>query len=127
VLVVDDHPLMLAYVSRVLEGEFIVAGTASNVDTVVLGWPSARPDVLVMDVTLGRGSGFDAATRLRSVGCGVPIVFLSVHETPEVVRAAWNAGGLGYVAKRDLGRELVPAIRAALRGERYISAAVVAL
>jgi DNA-binding NarL/FixJ family response regulator len=51
-------------------------------------------------------------------------VFLSVHEEPEVVRASWAAGGLGYVAKRDLAGELLPAIRSALRGQRYTSAAV---
>ena len=67
-----------------------------------IDWPAAQPDVVVIDVALTDGSGFDAAGRLRAAGCRAAIVFLSVHEEPEFVDAAWEAGGLGYVAKRDV-------------------------
>jgi DNA-binding NarL/FixJ family response regulator len=87
-------------------------------------WVAAKPDVVVMDVALTGCSGFDAVARLRAAGCRAAIVFLSVHEEPEFVEAAWEAGGLGYVAKRDVGCALVPAVRAALRGQRYVSAAI---
>jgi DNA-binding NarL/FixJ family response regulator len=51
-------------------------------------------------------------------------VFLSVHEATEFVHAAWEVGAMAYVAKRDLNCALVPAVRAALRGRRYVSAAI---
>jgi DNA-binding NarL/FixJ family response regulator len=121
---VDDHPTMLEYVLRVLETDFLVVGTACNTEALVTALPTARPDAIVLDVSLGSDSGFDAAHRARSFGCLAPIVFLSVHEAPEIVHAAWAAGGLGYVAKRDLADELTRAIRSALRGERYESAAI---
>jgi DNA-binding NarL/FixJ family response regulator len=126
VLVVDDHQRMLEHVARVVREEFTVAALVGDVGSLMKAWRPARPDVVVMDVSLGDGNGFDAAGRLRDEGCCVPIVFLSVHETPEFVRAAWNAGGIGYVAKRDLGRALLPALQAALRGRRYLSPAIVA-
>jgi DNA-binding NarL/FixJ family response regulator len=124
VLVVNDHAPMLGYVARLLEKEFTVAGLVLDADSLLQGWLAARPDVIVMDISLPRCSGLEAATRVREAGCGVPIVFLTVHDTPEIVRAAWVAGGLGYVAKRDLEWDLVPAIRAALHGHRFVSAAL---
>jgi DNA-binding NarL/FixJ family response regulator len=127
VLVVDDHRLMLEHVARVVCEEFTVAALVCDVTSLMHAWQDARPDVVVMDISLGDGNGFDAAGLLRAAGCGVPIVFLSMHEAPEFVRAAWHAGGIGYVAKRDVGRALVPALQAALRGRRYLSPAIVAL
>ena len=124
VLLVDDHGPMLAHVAGVVEKEFTVVGVVRDVETLMTDWRAARPDVIVLDVSLPRGSGFEAAIRLRTCGCDAAIVFLSVHEEPEVVRASWVAGGLGYVAKRDLAGELLPAIRSVLRGQRYTSAAV---
>ena len=121
VLIVDDHALMLEYAARTLEGEFVIAGRLRDVQSLMSQWPAAHPDVIVLDVSLTDGNGFEAAGRLRACGCGVPIVFLSVHEGPEFVRAAWEAGGIGYVAKRDLRSSLGAAVRAGLRGRRYVS------
>jgi DNA-binding NarL/FixJ family response regulator len=124
VLVVDDYAPMLGQVARLLEKEFTVAGLVLDVESLLQGWSAARPDVIVMDISLPRCSGLEAAARVREAGCAVPIVFLTVHETPEIVRAAWAAGGLGYVSKRDLEWDLVAAIRAALHGRRFVSAAI---
>ena len=124
VVIVDDYAPLLGHVARLLEKEFTVAGLVLDADSLLQGWPAARPDVIVMDISLPRCSGLEAATRVREAGCGVPIVFMTVHETPEIVRAAWAAGGLGYVSKRDLDWDLVPAIRAALHGHRFVSAAI---
>jgi DNA-binding NarL/FixJ family response regulator len=125
VLVVDDHAGMSKHIARVVRVEFTVAALVGDVQSLMQAWQFARPDVVVMDVSLGDDNGFDAAGRLREDGCHVPIVFLSVYDTPEFVRAAWNVGGIGYVSKRDLDRALVPALRAALGGRRYLSPAVV--
>jgi DNA-binding NarL/FixJ family response regulator len=122
VLIVDDHALMLEYAARALETEFIVAGRLRDARSLMAEWEAARPDLIVLDVSLTDGNGFEVAGRLRACGCGVPIVFLSVHEGPEFVRAAWEAGAIGYVAKRDLRSGLVSAVRAGLRGRRYVSA-----
>jgi DNA-binding NarL/FixJ family response regulator len=124
VLVVDDHAAMLAYVGQLLRREFTVVGLLSGVETLRDEWAAARPDVIVLDVALAGASGFDAALELREAGCTVPIVFCSVHEEPAFVIAAWEAGAFGYVAKRDMSAALVPALRAALRGRRFLSPAV---
>ena len=127
VLVVDDHRAMREHTALMLQRQFTVVALMHDIESLLDGWAEARPDVVVLDVSLRRGSGFEAAIRLRAAGCLAPVVFLSVHEEADFVRAAWDAGGLGYVAKRDIGCALVPAIRAALRGRRYVSAAIAAL
>jgi DNA-binding NarL/FixJ family response regulator len=124
ILIVDDHVPTLVRVARRLEGEFEVAARLSDAESLLREWEALAPDAIVLDVSLRGESGLAAAERLRLSGCEAPVVFLSVHEEPEIVRAAWAAGGSAYVAKRDLDSELVPAIWAALEGRRFVSSAV---
>jgi DNA-binding NarL/FixJ family response regulator len=122
--VLDDHAPMLEHAALTLQEEFTVVARLRDVESLLGGWTAVQPDVVVIEVSLTGCSGFDVADQLRAAGCGAAIVFVSVHEEPEFLEAAWEAGGLGYVAKRDVGRGLVPAVRAALRGNRYVSAPV---
>jgi DNA-binding NarL/FixJ family response regulator len=124
VLVVDDHAAVLERAALTLRQEFTVVACLRDVGSLLDGWSAARPDAIVLDISLRDGNGFEAAARLRAAGCRAPIVFLSVHQEPEFVLAAWEAGGLGYVVKRDMARALVPAVHAVLRGNRYVSAAI---
>jgi DNA-binding NarL/FixJ family response regulator len=123
VLVVDDYDAVLARVGAVLCDQCIVIGVR-DMPSLMRIWAGAQADVIVLDVALADGTGFEAAARLRAAGCDAPIVFLSVHEEADVVAAGWAAGAVGYVAKRDLDRSLGPAVRAAMRGRRYMSPAI---
>jgi len=114
VLLADDHAEILARVADVIAGEFeIVASVANGLDLIAA---AARldPDVVVLDITMPGINGIEAARQLRRAGCRAKVVFLSVHEDPDYVRAAMDAGGAGYVAKAQLVSHLVPAIRQAL-------------
>ena len=124
VLVADDHPGMLAHVAGLLDPEFTVAALVPDAESLLAGWWRARPDVIVLDMSLPRCSGLEAARRLRAADCPAPIVFLSVERDPEIVRAAWAAGARGYVAKQDVDRELMPAIHAVCAGRRFASTAI---
>jgi DNA-binding NarL/FixJ family response regulator len=124
VLIVDDHAPTRDHVSRVLQRHFTVVGSVPDADAFITQSPVSKPDAVVLDISLSNDTGFSAISRARLQGCTAAVIFLSVHEAPDVVRAAWMAGGLGYVAKRDLNSELVPAIKAALRGEWYVSSSI---
>ena len=124
VVIADDHAQMLGQIARLLEKEFTVAGLVLDAALLVDQWPTSHPDVIVLDISMPGCTGFEAAAQLRAAGCQVPIVFASVHEAPEMVDAAWAASGLAYVAKRDLVADLVPAVRAALSGRRFLSASI---
>ena len=124
VVVVEDSALIQEFVARLLAKEFIVAGVFVDAESLIAQWQRAEADVIVLDVSLPGLSGLDAATHLRRSGCEVPIVFCSVHEDGEIVHAARAAGALGYVAKRELATDLVPALRAALGGHIFVSTVI---
>lgn len=124
VLIVDDSVPMLEHLARLLAGQFTLAGQFPDAQSLLDEWPQLCADVIVLDISLPGCTGIEAARRLRAAECMVPIVFLSFHQEPEIVRAAWAAGGNGYVAKRDISVELIPAIRAVLGGRRFTSSAV---
>ena len=124
VLIVDDHVTVLTLVAQMVEQEFTVAAVVTDAEALIATWADARPDVIVLDISLPTITGLEAALRVRRQGCEAAVVFLSVYQSSAIVRAAWAAGGLGYVAKRDVEDGLLPAIRAALRGERFVSASI---
>ena len=120
-LLADDHSATLGRVVRLLEGEFEIAGRAANGLEAIDAVERLDPDVVVLDITLPGIDGIEAALRLRRAGCRSKLVFLSVHEDPDYVQAALDAGGVAYVAKARLATDLVAAVRAALAEQRFIS------
>ena len=121
VLLADDHQLMLDRLSALLAGEFSVVGTVLDGYALVHAAGALRPDVLVVDISMPRMNGLEAAARIRRTGSTVPVVCLTAHEEPEFLAAAVGAGALGYVTKASVAHDLVPAIRAALAGQQFIS------
>jgi len=124
VFIVDEHVSMRQHVQRLMKKEFTVAGLVRDAEALLDCWAIAEPDLIVLDVPLPCCRGVEAAARVRAAGCEAPIVFVSGHDSPEIVRAAHAAGALGYVATRDLERDLIAAARAALAGHRYHSHAI---
>jgi DNA-binding NarL/FixJ family response regulator len=121
VVVVDDSSVIQECMGRLLAKEFTLAGVFLDAESFIDHWHGAAPDVIVLDVTLPGVSGLEAAAHLRRAGCEVPIVFCSVHQEGEIVHAARAIGALGYVAKREISTDLVPALRAALAGRPFLS------
>jgi DNA-binding NarL/FixJ family response regulator len=124
VVLADDHREMLLRVTALLAAEFTVVAAVSDGEALVDAEANLHPDLLVIDITMPGISGLEAAAVVRQRGSQVPIVFLSVHEEPEFVLAARQAGALGYVSKVRLASDLIPAVRAVLDGRRFVSASV---
>ena len=80
-----------------------------------------KPDVILLDIGLPNLNGIEASTRLSQIAPQSKVLFLSQENDADVVRAALSNGARGYVLKGDAGSELLPAIRAILRGEKYVS------
>ena len=124
VVLADDHHEMLVRVTALLASEFTVVAAVADGEALIDAEADLLPDVLVIDITMPGINGLEAAALVRRRGSRVPIVFLSIHEEPEFVLAARHAGALGYVSKVRLARDLIPAVRAALDGRRFVSATV---
>jgi DNA-binding NarL/FixJ family response regulator len=121
VLIADDHQALLARVASMLAREFRVIGAVTDGARLVEAEAELHPDVLVVDISMPGMSGLEAAGRIRLRGSHVPFVCLTAHAEQDIVDAALEAGALGYVVKACLAHDLVPAIRAALDGRRFVS------
>jgi len=121
ILLADDHPLVVECVKRCVQSRFEVVGTVRNGREMVEEAKRLKPDIIVADISMPELSGIDAAHDLCRQGSTAKIVFLTIHSEPAFVRACLDAGASGYVVKRDLWTDLLPAIDAALSGRCFVS------
>jgi len=80
-----------------------------------------QPDLIVLDISLPKLSGIEAAPSIRKVAPGSKILFLSENRDRDIAAAALRAGGHGYVVKSDSENELLVAVEAVLQGKRFVS------
>jgi DNA-binding NarL/FixJ family response regulator len=124
VLLADDHTLLLEAFRRLLEPQFEIVGAVTDGVRLLEEVVRLDPDVIVTDVSMPRLGGLEAARRLRDARPGARIVFLTVHEDPHLAAEAFQLGAFGWVLKSSTATELVHAVRAALRGQRFLTALI---
>ena len=96
----------------------------SATDGTTPGCPAAlalEPDVVVLDISMPGMSGFEVAARLRTEGSSAAVVFLTVHDEDELITAARQSGGMGYVVKPRISSDLLTAVKEAHAGRSFIS------
>ncbi|WP_455378499.1 response regulator [Petrachloros mirabilis] len=121
ILLADDHTLFVEALQKVLEPEFELVGQVGDGRALLEAAPRLEPDVILIDLSMPLLNGIDAAHQLRRLVPASRLVFLSMHGDPTYVTEAFRAGAVAYVLKRSSANELLQAIRAALRGQLYIS------
>jgi DNA-binding NarL/FixJ family response regulator len=121
VLLADDHPAVAEQLRGVLEPEFEVIATVGDGHALIEAAATLRPDVIITDIGMPGLDGMAAARAILGRDAGARIVFVTIHDDPALVEQGLAAGALGYVVKLAAGEELVPAVRAALRGECHIA------
>ena len=104
--------------------ELQVVGEASDGLAAVRKAEELKPDLIVLDIGLPRLNGIEASDRISRVAPDAKILFLTQINDAEVALALLGNGARGYVLKADANRELLPAVGAVLRGERFVSAGV---
>ncbi len=121
VLLADDSPAILEHVTHLLEREFEIVGAVLDGETALRAYEQTKPDILVLDISMGDLSGLDVARRVFQMGHQARIVFLTVHEEAEFVCAAFGAGGSAYVVKSRLNSDLLDALHASLADRIFVS------
>jgi len=121
VLLADDHRAILERAKGLLDSEFEVVGTVDNGQALVAMARELNPDVAVVDIEMPVLDGIEAVRQIRKSGGQVRVVFLTVHEDPDVISLCFEAGALGYVIKSRLGSDLIPAIRSASTNHTFVS------
>lgn len=112
---------MLGTVTSLLEPAFEIVGTVFDGQSLLHATDKLQPDVLVLDISMPVLNGIQAAQKLKDSGSTARIVFLTVHDDQDFVRAALATGALGYVVKHRIASDLVHAIREALAGHIFVS------
>ena len=122
VLLVDDNEEMLARSAAVLGSACEIVGAVRDGLAALEAAEALHPDVIVLDISMPGLTGLEVASRLHNSGSKAAVVFLTVHDESDVIRAANGVGGLGYVLKRRLASDLVFAVQEALAGRPFVSA-----
>ena len=114
ILLVDDHPIVRQGLKTLLAGHpgWEVIGEASDGREAVDKADSLRPDVMVLDVTMPRMNGLEACRLIRQKSPGMEILFVTQHDSPQMMREALEAGARGYVVKSNAARDLLEAVEA---------------
>jgi DNA-binding NarL/FixJ family response regulator len=120
ILLADDNPEVLDLVKRELQKDFVIAGAVLDAASVLREVPNLKPDLIILDVSMGELNGFEIIRQLQADHCPSKVIFLTVHEEFEFVRAAFDAGASGYVFKSRLNTDLRAAIEAILAGKVFV-------
>jgi DNA-binding NarL/FixJ family response regulator len=127
VLLAEDHALVRAGFRALLQGipDILVVAEAGDGEEALRLVAETQPNVVLMDITMPRLNGLEATARLKKEFPQVHVIILSMHSMVEYVIQALRAGAVGYLLKDSGSAELEAAIRAAARGDAYLSQGVV--
>ena len=126
-LLADDEGLLRGALSALLglEADLSVVGEASDSVEAVTVALRVRPDVAVLDLEMPPGDGLQAAASIRA-RLAVPVVLVTRHARPAVLRRALAAGVAGFVPKTTPAARLAEIIRTVHSGRRYVDPAIAA-
>jgi DNA-binding NarL/FixJ family response regulator len=122
-LIVDDHPIVRLGIRQMIaaERDLEVCGEADTSDAAKQLTKSARPDLVIVDLSLAEGSGLDLIRWLRESMPTLPVLVLSMHDEALFAERVLRTGARGYIMKREAITGLVGAIRRVLSGRIYVS------
>src|ERR1700732_3940026 len=123
ILVVDDHPIVRQGLALLInrEPDLVVCGEAEEAMGAMHVMASARPDVLIVDISLNGPDGLDLLKNIRTTHPTLPVLVLSMHDETIYAERALRAGANGYIMKQEATEKVLVAIRRILQGEWYLS------
>jgi DNA-binding NarL/FixJ family response regulator len=124
VFLVEDHPITRDGLSQLVnyQDDLQICGTAGTAASAKSGIELARPDLIVVDVSLPDGHGIELVKDLRAIHPKLPVLVLSMHDEALYAERAFRAGASGYIMKQEPTDVILSAMRRLLRGETYLSA-----
>jgi DNA-binding NarL/FixJ family response regulator len=113
ILIVDDHEIFRRGLRALLEpsSEWQICGEAVDGIDAVEKCTSLHPDIVILDITMPRLNGLEAARLIKKQNPQIRIVIITQHDSPQVQAAALEAGAQAFVTKSSVGNELVAALR----------------
>lgn len=124
--IVDDHRIVIEGLTIFLQSkpDLSVCGSARNAAEALTAIPDLHPDAVIVDLSLGTGSGLDLIKDLHNLCPQIPVIVLSMHDEMIYAERVIRAGAKGYIMKDQSFELVVDAIHAVTRKETYFSDAV---
>jgi DNA-binding NarL/FixJ family response regulator len=123
ILLADDHVMLREGIRKIInetKGMEVVAEASDGLE--LLSLLKQNPvDMVILDISMPRLRGIEAAQEIRKIHPQVKTLFLSMYKTKEYLHLALSAGAKGYLLKEDTGSELIHAINAIRNGKTYLS------
>jgi len=123
VFIVDDHCILREGLSHLINSEedLLVCGETDNVSDALQAIEDAKPDIVIVDISLGDGSGIRLTENLIYANPRLLVLVLSMHDESEYAERCLKSGARGYIMKQEPSKTLLSAIRKVLNGEIYVS------
>lgn len=123
VLLIDDHPVVRTGYKRLLlqEPDLEVVAEAPNADEGYQAFQVHLPDVTVTDVSMPGAGGLSLLQKILQRQADAKVLVCSMYDSPELVQRALASGTQGFVSKNAEPEELVRAVQAVFRGQKYLS------
>jgi DNA-binding NarL/FixJ family response regulator len=129
ILLVDDHPVVRQGLRTLLEARpgWEVVGEASDGIEALVKIESVQPDVVVLDITMPQMNGLEACRLIQQKrkGSSLEVLFVTQHDSPQMMREALDAGARGYVVKSNAARDLLEAVEAVSQHRTFTALATV--
>ncbi len=123
ILLADDHAVVRQGLRLVLENEpdlIVCAEAGDGIEAVQMAVVHHELDLVILDISMPRMTGLDAAREIHRQRPTLKILMLSMHDNEQFLYEAFRAGANGYVLKSLADRDLVRACRAAIQGEPFL-------
>jgi DNA-binding NarL/FixJ family response regulator len=123
VFVLDDHPIVRQGLALLInqEPDLVVSGQAEEAHSALKGIAAARPDIVIVDISLNGPDGLEVIKTIRTTDASLPVLVLSMHEETVYAERALRAGANGYIMKQEATEKVLVALRRILNHEIYVS------
>jgi len=124
VLLADDHRMFSEGLKNVLESRYEVVDTVKDGHALLEAAAKLKPDIVVLDITMPRLNGLDAARQIKSKMPGIKLIVLTMHVDPYLVGEAFRSGASAFLLKETQTAELFDAIDQVLKGGSYVTPSI---
>ncbi len=126
ILLADDHPVVRKGLKLCIEeGEgFKVVAEAGDGEAALALIQKLRPNLAILDIDMPKSTGLQVSADIKRLKLNTKVIFLSFHKDEQMVRAALDAGGNGYLLKDSAMQEIVAAVQTVMNGQVYVSSAI---
>ncbi len=121
VLLADDHTFVLEGFKKLLEDHCQLVGAVEDGRTLIETTLNLQPDLVILDISMPRLNGIEAAKKLKKQVPGVKLIFVTMHADMAYIDAAFRAGASGYLLKRSAATELMQAVQSVMNDKFYMT------